>query len=96
MKRIGGNRRKTRGKFSKSLSQKGKLYVNKYLQELSEGERVLLKADPTHQGGLFFPRFHGKIGTVVGQQGECYRVSIKDGGKAKTCIVHPVHLSRTE
>ena len=96
MKRIGGNRRKTRGKFSKSISQKGKLYVNEYLKELSEGERVLLKANPGYQTGLFFPRFHGKIGTVVGTQGSCYQVSIKDGGKPKTCIVHPVHLNRIE
>ena len=94
MKRIGGNRRKTRYKMRKSVSEKGKLHIAKFLASFNEGDRVVLKAYPSYQGGLFCLRFQGKIGEVNGKQGECYKVSIKDGSKVKTCLVHPVHLSR--
>lgn len=94
MKRIGGNRRKTRYKFKKPISEKGKLHIKRFMQTFEEGDKVLLKAYPSYQNGLFFPRFHGKIGEVSGKQGNCYKVNIKDGKKAKVCVVHPVHLLR--
>lgn len=92
MKRVGGNRRKTRYKMKKSISEKGKLHIKRFIQTFNEGEKVLLKAYSSHQGGLFCLRFHGKIGEIVGSQGTCYKVQIKDGNKIKQCIVHPVHL----
>ncbi|MFW6233546.1 MAG: 50S ribosomal protein L21e, partial [Nanoarchaeota archaeon] len=49
---------------------------------------------PSYHKGLFCLRFHGKIGEVVGTQGECYKVNIKDGDKLKRCVIHPVHLLR--
>lgn len=94
MKRIGGNRRKSRYKMGKSISEKGKLHIKKFLQNFESGDKVLLKAYPSHHGGLFCLRFYGKIGEVIGKQGECYKVSIKDGNKGKMCVVHPVHLLR--
>lgn len=96
MKRVGGNRRKTRYKMSKSISEKGKLPIRRFLQDFDSDEKVLLKAFPSYQGGLFCLRFHGKIGKIVGKQGDCYKVSIKDGNKAKECIVHPVHLLKVQ
>lgn len=92
MKRVGGNRRKSRYKMKKSISEKGKLHISKFLQTFEEGDKVLLKAYPSYQKGIFFLRFFGKVGEVTGKQGDCYKVNIKDGGKTKTCIVHPVHL----
>jgi len=94
MKRIGGLRRKSRYKMSKSVSEKGKLHLKRFLQTFEEGEKVLLKAYPSYHKGLFCLRFHGKIGEIVGTQGECYQVRIKDGGKQKICLTHPVHLLR--
>ena len=94
MKRVGGFRRKTRYKLRQSISNKGKLPVTKFLQEFEMGSRVVLKAEPSYQGGMFFLRFHGKVGEVVGKQGDCYLVAIKDGKKAKKCLTHPVHLQR--
>jgi large subunit ribosomal protein L21e len=94
MKRIGGNRRKTRYKMRKSISQKGKLYISKFLETFEEGDKVLLKADPSYQKGMFFLRFYGKIGEVIGKQGECYKVQIKDGKKKKVVVSHPIHLVR--
>lgn len=94
MKRIGGNRRKTRYKMKKSVSEKGKLHIKRFMQSFEEGEKVLLKAYSSYQKGLFCLRFHGKIGEVSGKQGDCYKVSIKDGNKKKVCVVHPVHMLR--
>jgi large subunit ribosomal protein L21e len=94
MKRIGGARRKSRSKMRKSVSEKGKFYISKYLQEFDIGQRVLLKAEPSYQGGIFCLRFYGKIGNVVSKQGNCYKVELKDGNKLKQFIVHPIHLVR--
>lgn len=92
MKRVGGLRRKSRYKMSKSVSEKGKLPISRFLRTFEEGEKVLLKAYPSFQGGLFSLRFHGKVGIVVGKQGSCYKVELKDGNKHKKAVVHPVHL----
>ncbi|RMF05409.1 50S ribosomal protein L21e [Candidatus Woesearchaeota archaeon] len=90
--RIGGSRRKTRHKLLKPHNRKGKISITKYLQKFSEGDKVQLLAEPAVQKGMYFPRYHGKSGVVVGKQGECYKVMIKDSGKEKVMIVHPVHL----
>lgn len=92
MKRIGGSRRKTRYKMRKSISERGKIPIRRFLASFENDEKVLLKAFPSHQGGLFSLRFHGKIGKITGKQGSCYKVEIKDGNKVKECVVHPVHL----
>ena len=94
MKRIGGFRRKSRYKMKMSVSEKGKLPIKRYLQKFEEGDKVLLKAFPAEQKGLFCLRFHGKIGEVVGNQGNSFKVQIKDGRKTKICVVNPVHLIR--
>jgi len=96
MKRVGGFRRKSRHKMSKSLSERGKLHIKKFLQEFDVEDKVLLKAYPSHHKGLFALRFYGKIGNIKGKQGECYNVEIKDGNKTKKCVVHPVHLVKIE
>ena len=92
--RIGGFRRKTRSKLKKNKRNKGKVSLRRFLQSFNEGEQVQLVAEPAYQKGMYFPRFHGKIGTVVSQKGRCYTVKIKDGNAEKTLIVHPVHLRK--
>lgn len=92
VKRIGGNRRKTRNKFQKSPSEKGKINIRRFMQTFDEGNKVALVADTAVAGGLYHRRFHGKTGSVVGKRGWCYLVAITDGGKSKTLIVHPAHL----
>ncbi|MCB9362604.1 50S ribosomal protein L21e [Candidatus Woesearchaeota archaeon] len=94
VKRIGTARTKTRHKFQKSQRDKGKLPLTKYFQTFEEGEKVVLKAEPSCNSGLYFPRFHGKVGVVGAKRGKCYEVGIKDFTKPKTIIVHPVHLKR--
>lgn len=94
--RKGGSRRKSRHKLMKSSRSRGKLSLTRYLQEFTDGDDVLLIAESSVHEGLYHPRFHGKQGEVVGKQGSCYYIKITDGGKEKTLLVHPVHLSRVE
>ena len=92
--RIGGFRRKTRHKLKKNIREKGKISLKKYFQKIEVGQKVLLKAEPAVQGGMYFPRFHSKTGVIIGMEGRCYKVQIKDKNKQKTLIVHPVHLKK--
>ena len=90
--RIGTARRKTRQKMTKSPRKKGKFSLRKYLQEFKVGDEVILKLEPAVQKGMYFPRFHGKQGTIAAKKGNCYEVNVKDFKKEKILIVHPVHL----
>jgi len=92
--RIGGQRRKTRSLMKKAKRQRGKVSLRRYLQEFEQGVRVALKAEPSVSKGTYFRRFHGEVGVVSKRLGTCYEVLIKDGGKVKQIIVHPVHLRR--
>ena len=92
--RIGGARRKTRQKMTKSPQKRGKFSLRKYLQEFKMGDKVILKLESAVQKGMYFPRFHGKEGTVTEKQGRCYKIAIKDLKKEKIVIVHPIHLKR--
>jgi len=92
MKRVGGLRRKTRGKFRKSIKEKGFLPITRFLQEFKENDIVTLKAFSSYQKGMYHPRFHGRTGKIVGKQGKCYYVELNDGKKSKRILVHPVHL----
>jgi len=94
MKRIGGNRRKTRNKLKKNIRKRGKISITNYFQRFNEGDKVYLAAEPAVQKGMYFPRFHGKSGIIRGKQGFCYKVQIKDKNKNKTIIIHPVHLRK--
>jgi ribosomal protein L21E len=92
--RKGGARRKTRQKFSKNYKARGKISLRNFLQTLEQGDKVALQAEPAIQRGLYFRRFHGKIGTVRRKLGTCYEVTIRDYDKEKRLIVHPVHLRK--
>jgi large subunit ribosomal protein L21e len=93
-RRKGGYRRKTRKLMRKNVRNKGKISLTAYFATFKEGDQVTLYAEPGVQNALYNLRFHGKIGTVVGMQGDCYKVHIYDGGKQKMVITHPIHLKR--
>ena len=92
--RIRGTRRKTRHKLQKNTRDKGKISITRFFQEFVKGDKVLLAAEPAVQTGMYDPRFHSKVGMVESKRGHCYNVAIKDGGKAKSLIVHPIHLRK--
>ena len=94
VQRTGGSRRKTRSKLSKNVRDKGKIKIRDYLQKFDINEKVALVAEPAVQTGMHHPRFQGRIGVVIGKQGNVYEVQLKDGGLDKKLLVHPIHLRR--
>ena len=94
VKRVGSSRRKTRHLFHVSKKMKGRLPVSGFVKKLELGDNVLLSAQPSIMKGIYFRRFHGRIGKIVGTQGGCYMVRIRDGGKEKSLLVGPVHLKK--
>lgn len=94
VQRTGGFRRKTRQKLSKSPRQTGKISIRNSLQSFTSGDLVTLSAEPAVQHGMYHPRFHGKSGHVVGTQGRCFIVAVRDGEKMKNLVINPVHLRR--
>ena len=94
VKRIGTSRRGSRYKLKKNYRKKGKINIDRFLQQLNNGDKVALIAEPAYQKGMYHTRFHGKIGEVVGKRGDCYEVLIRDGSKKKTLIIHPIHLKK--
>ncbi len=93
-KRIRGFRRKTRYKFKKEPRRKGKMNISEYMKNLKQGDKVTLAVESSVQKGMYSPRFMGKMGIIRSRKGRCYEIDIKDGGKTKTIIAHPVHLKR--
>ena len=96
VQRQGGFRRRTRHKLQKNVRQKGKISQRKFFQKLAAGDKVQLTADPAYQKGMYFPRYHGKVGVVKAKKGICYDVAIKDQNKEKILIIHPVHLKKLD
>ena len=94
--RTGSTRRKARKRLTKTRRTKGKISLTKYFANFKPDEKVVLKAEPAVQKGMYHIRFHGKVGTVKGKQGRCYQVQIKDGSKKKVLIINPVHLQRVK
>ena len=92
--RIGSSRRKTRQLYSVPESQKGRISIRNYLQSFEDGDNVTIGIDPSVHRALPYRRFIGRAGTILGMQGEVYRVRVKDGGTAKTLLIHPAHLRR--
>jgi large subunit ribosomal protein L21e len=83
----------TRGKLSNDPRERGASPPQRAIQEYDIGQKVHLKVDPSVSEGRFHPRFNGHTGTVVGTQGRAFKVEINDGGKDKTLITRPAHLT---
>jgi large subunit ribosomal protein L21e len=86
----------TREKLSNNPRERGTSPPQRAVQEYEEGQKVHLKIDPSVPDGRFHPRFDGRTGEVVGEQGTAYQVAINDQGKDKTLIVKPAHLRAQE
>ena len=79
-----------------SNTAKDKTTVTEYLKEFEEGEKVLIKIEPSEQEGRPHQRFHGITAEVKGKQGDSYKVQFKDGNVQKTLFIPPIHLKQTE
>jgi large subunit ribosomal protein L21e len=74
---------------------RNKTTVNEHLKEFEEGEKAVIKIDPSTTQGRPHIRFHGRTVTVKGKRGSAFDVEFKDGGKTKQLQIHPVHLQET-
>jgi len=87
-----GPRKKTRYKFKKDLRKRGIVPVTSLIQRFDIGQKVHVVVEPSIQKGMPHRRFHGMTGTIVGQRGRAWLLSIRDGGKEKIVIARPQHL----
>jgi large subunit ribosomal protein L21e len=86
----------TRNKLKNDPRDRGMSPPQRAVQQFEEGDSVHLAIDPSVNEGRFHPRFNGHTGTVVGQQGTAYQVSITDGDTEKTLVAKPAHLREQE
>ncbi len=87
-----GLRARSRRKLKKSV--RGMPPVTAFLKEFNVGDKVAIVIEPSVHKGMPFIRFHGRMGEVIGKRGRAYLVKIRDGGKEKVIISHPVHLKK--
>lgn len=87
-----GTRKKTRYKLKKDLRRRGIVPVTAVIQRFEIGQKVHVVCEPSIQKGMPNRRFHGKTGTVMGQRGRAWVLSIRDGDKDKVVIARPQHL----
>ncbi|MHA1233142.1 MAG: 50S ribosomal protein L21e [Candidatus Helarchaeota archaeon] len=96
MKRSKGYKsRHTRHIHRKKVRQKGQIRSLRYLllrDKYIPGAKVDIIIDPSQHKGQPHYRYHGKTGTIIGQRGRAYLVSIKAGNKTKTLIIRPEHF----
>ena len=78
---------------SRKVRERGKLRLSKYFKEFKEGDSVAIVRNLAVRAG-FPKRMIGKSGKVKSSRGRYKEVEIKDGGKMKTFIIHPIHLKR--
>jgi large subunit ribosomal protein L21e len=86
----------TRNKLKNDPRDRGTSPPQRAIQAFEDGDRVHLRLDPSVSDGRFHPRFNGHTGTVVGTQGQAFKVEIEDSGNVKTIIAKPAHLSLQE
>jgi large subunit ribosomal protein L21e len=78
---------------NKKIRTKGKLSLQRYFQELKEGERVSVVRELSIPAS-FPKRLQGRTGTISGKRGKAYIIEIKDQNKEKTFLIEPIHLKK--
>jgi large subunit ribosomal protein L21e len=89
-KKAKGKRARTRRKFKRPVRLK--TTVNEILKPVVLNDVVQINVNSSVHAGLPNSRSHGKTGVVIGFQGDCPIVQIKDGNKPKKIITQKVHL----
>ncbi|MGC8630513.1 MAG: 50S ribosomal protein L21e [Thermoplasmata archaeon] len=91
-----GPRSKSRQKLRKNRKDGNMVPLTRYFQNFKVDDRVAVDIDSSLHKGMPFHRFHGKIGKVIGTQGNAYLVEVSDGNKKKVIIANSEHLRRHE
>ncbi len=79
-----------------SSGPRSKTTVNEKIKEFEEGEKALIKVEPSVQEGRPHMRFHGETVTITGKRGQAYEVKFTDGNTEKQLQIPPVHLQKRE
>ncbi len=93
MRKAKGFKAKTRKLLSRNPREKGKTSLSKILHTYAEGEKVVVKIDPSVHKGMPHRRFHGRVGVVTSKRGRSYVVHVPQGNATKEIIVRPEHLN---
>lgn len=91
-----GKKNRTRDKLRKRVRDKGKVSIQRVIQDLKPGSKVEISIDSSVALGQPNPKFHGKTGDIHDIQGRSYVVSVRDGDKIKKVISRPEHLKLVE
>ncbi len=89
-----GPRARTRRKLKKGIRERGLIPITRLLKKFEIGDKVIIKIEPSVHKGMPHPRFHGRVGEIIGRRGRAYIVRIKDAGREKLVISYPVHLQK--
>lgn len=89
-----GTRTGTRNKLQKKPRERGLVPVARFFTPFEEGEKVLIKIEPSHHHGMPYKNFHGQVATVKGKRGDAYVLEIRDKNAKKTVISNPIHLRK--
>ena len=77
----------------RAIRNKGKVSLSRYFQTFSEGDRVALVKERGTVAS-FSHRMQGRTGVIVSKRGTSYVIEVKDLGKTKQIITHPIHLKK--
>jgi large subunit ribosomal protein L21e len=87
-------RRRGRSILRKTPRNRGLSPVTHEFQVFEAGEKANIFIDPSVHRGAPHLRFHGKTGTVVGNQGHAFVLEVKDGDKIKIVVARADHLRK--
>ncbi|KPV61510.1 MAG: 50S ribosomal protein L21e [Candidatus Bathyarchaeota archaeon BA1] len=92
MNKSKGYRAKTRSLLRRKPRERGKTGLSKILHEYKQGEKVVVKIDPSVHRGMPHRRYHGRVGVIVSRRGKAYVVNVTQGDAVKELVVSPEHL----
>lgn len=87
-----GFRSRTRKLLKRKPRERGKTGLSKILHEYKQGEKVVVKIDPSVHKGMPHRRYHGRVGVIAKKRGRAYVVDVTQGKAVKEIIVRPEHL----
>jgi len=91
-RRAKGFRHKSRVLLKRKPRERGKTGLSKILHDYSDGEKVVVKIDPSVHKGMPHRRYFGKVGVIVERRGRSYVVNVTQGDAVKELIIRPEHL----
>jgi len=91
-RRAKGFRHKSRVLLKRKPRERGKTGLSKILHDYTEGEKVVVKINPSVHKGMPHRRYFGKVGVIVERRGQSYVVNVPQGDAVKELVIRPEHL----